>query len=126
VSRYTTCAPQARLEVMAAPLEGSGILTQVRAERLLGVLTRTHNLVAADVGSTLAEPATALLLEQAVVVTTLASDAVRLRGCSPLILVDANLLYARSEGTPRPRPPVPGWMSSSRGTEGGGERVNNS
>ncbi len=81
VSRYTTCDPQARLEVVAAPLEGSELLTRVQAERLLGVLARTHNLVLADVGTTLAEPATALFLEraeQALVVTTTSADAVRL------------------------------------------------
>ncbi|HLH70567.1 MAG TPA: hypothetical protein VKY90_16500 [Candidatus Dormibacteraeota bacterium] len=81
ISRYTCQDPQARLEVVAAPLEGDEILTREEAEQLLGVLARTHNLVVADVGSTLAEPATALVVEraeQAVVVTTPAADAVRL------------------------------------------------
>jgi MinD-like ATPase involved in chromosome partitioning or flagellar assembly len=83
ISRYTVCDPQARLEVVAAPLEGDTILSRGEAERLWGVLARTHNLVLADVGATLAEPATALVVEwaeQAVVVTTPAADAVRLAG----------------------------------------------
>jgi len=81
ISRYTVCDPQSRLEVVAAPLEGEAILSRGEAERLLGVLARTHNLVLADAGATLAEPATALVVEraeQAVVVTTPAADAVRL------------------------------------------------
>lgn len=81
VSRFVVCDPQARLEVVAAPLEGDDILSRECAEQLLWVLGRSHSLILADCGTTLAEPATALVVEeseQALVVTTAAEDSLRL------------------------------------------------
>jgi MinD-like ATPase involved in chromosome partitioning or flagellar assembly len=77
--KYTSQDPEARLEVLAAPLDPAAPegLSEDECARLLEVLCRYYNVLVADVGTALLDGATRLLLsrcELAVVVAGPSSD----------------------------------------------------